>query len=830
MSDTTYTDNNTLIISSWLNDVNVAAYRAIGAGGAVPTTPAQVVTNLGVPTLLQLSDLINATNGAGLSSFVYSLAYAPSTVGFELKGKPTVVSSIAALRALPKTGNPTALPISYYAGATPDGGGGVPFSLNSGDTSSGCWFSGSVAPGPVAPAAPTLTQVASGSQGARTEFFKITYVTAAGETLASAEASIAVLANQVAVVTSPSATTGATGYYVYGSTSSGAEQRQQTSAPIAIGVNWQEPAAGLLVGGPSVPTSSTSGSILTIPAAPFNGTVITGHRLSDQGGLVAVNTYVVGQITGTGGSGTYTLNGAAQTIVSSTMVTDNGGTTIVAFDGGRWNLSVRESVTNLQFGAFLTSAAGDSTGPIQSAMNYCSQNNKILLQVGQSKITSPLNTSIFGITGVRVIGVGPGEGVSGEWVYTGTGTMMLGTGTDVKLFYCNFEKLAFTGPGNTSGVNGLNGQFFYGGLTECLVRAWGVGVQTFGSLASFKFNSFNGNGTGLWVTNWPAGSSQANASTTTIRSYGNDYTGNTNYGARWDTSTTGGGNFVSSGSHFDTYEGNGVGLYLNKTFSFVLDNPHFERSTTNSLQAVNSNPTIIHPYYSGTDGSKISITFPGAAANTAGYAQTGGFGPNIAGVNCNYLQLTTLGTNLFTMTVLDSGVVNYAGAGLDFSSVPLWFSTGGVLQNAKVTIGVTATAPAIATYRVGTTSTFTHVKFTNDTGVVGSISENGTTTAYNTTSDSRLKNISGPVTDSGKFIDALRPVEGTWKTDGSPFVGFVTDEYGKVDPSAVQGVPDMVDEEGKPVYQQMEYGSPAWCANVTAELQSLRGRLKKAGL
>lgn len=54
MSDTTFTDGTTVVDASWLNDINIAVYRAIGAGGVAPTTPAQVVANLGVVSAAQV--------------------------------------------------------------------------------------------------------------------------------------------------------------------------------------------------------------------------------------------------------------------------------------------------------------------------------------------------------------------------------------------------------------------------------------------------------------------------------------------------------------------------------------------------------------------------------------------------------------------------------------------------------------------------------------------------------------------------------------------------------------------------------------------------------
>jgi hypothetical protein len=108
---------------------------------------------------------------------------------------------------------------------------------------------------------------------------------------------------------------------------------------------------------------------------------------------------------------------------------------------------------------------------------------------------------------------------------------------------------------------------------------------------------------------------------------------------------------------------------------------------------------------------------------------------------------------------------------------------------------------------------------------VGLISHNDTVTVYGGTSDYRLKNITGAVTDSGTFIDALKPKVGTWKSDGSKFVGFIAHEFAEVSPSSVQGEKDAVDAEGNPKYQGMQASSAEVIANLVAELQSLRKRL-----
>jgi len=116
--------------------------------------------------------------------------------------------------------------------------------------------------------------------------------------------------------------------------------------------------------------------------------------------------------------------------------------------------------------------------------------------------------------------------------------------------------------------------------------------------------------------------------------------------------------------------------------------------------------------------------------------------------------------------------------------------------------------------------------FEKSTGTaVGSITHDNTNTAYNTSSDYRLKDNAQPLTGSGAFIDSLKPKTWTWKESGDKGVGFIAHEVQEVSPGSVVGEKDAVDAEGNPKYQAMEYGSAEFIANIIAELQSLRKRV-----
>ena len=116
-------------------------------------------------------------------------------------------------------------------------------------------------------------------------------------------------------------------------------------------------------------------------------------------------------------------------------------------------------------------------------------------------------------------------------------------------------------------------------------------------------------------------------------------------------------------------------------------------------------------------------------------------------------------------------------------------------------------------------------RFRRNGTLIGSISTSTTVTAYNTSSDYRLKNITGPITNSGAYIDSLNPVEGTWKADGSTFVGLLAHEAQEASRTNVAtGVKD--GEE----MQAMDYSSAEIIANLIAEVKSLRKRLADAGI
>jgi hypothetical protein len=93
-----------------------------------------------------------------------------------------------------------------------------------------------------------------------------------------------------------------------------------------------------------------------------------------------------------------------------------------------------------------------------------------------------------------------------------------------------------------------------------------------------------------------------------------------------------------------------------------------------------------------------------------------------------------------------------------------------------------------------------HVYFTSDNGTArvygGNISTNGSTTAYNTTSDYRLKESVQPLVGGLARVNALKPSVYKWKSDGSTGEGFLAHELAEIVPIAVTGEKDAVKKDG----------------------------------
>ena len=87
------------------------------------------------------------------------------------------------------------------------------------------------------------------------------------------------------------------------------------------------------------------------------------------------------------------------------------------------------------------------------------------------------------------------------------------------------------------------------------------------------------------------------------------------------------------------------------------------------------------------------------------------------------------------------------------------------------------------------------VSFYYGTNKVGSITNTSSATAYNTSSDYRLKELAIPMSGSIDRLKALKPINFAWKVDGTRTDGFLAHEAGTVVPEAVHGTKDAMKTE-----------------------------------
>jgi hypothetical protein len=158
------------------------------------------------------------------------------------------------------------------------------------------------------------------------------------------------------------------------------------------------------------------------------------------------------------------------------------------------------------------------------------------------------------------------------------------------------------------------------------------------------------------------------------------------------------------------------------------------------------------------------------------------------------------------------------------SSGNLLVGTTSASGSAQLVASASTASYALACWNNATTGNNTIVNF----GTEGTFTQRGSITynrgagliAYNVTSDYRAKEIISPVLNSGEVIDSVPVYMGKMKgaTQARPmFIAHETPDY------AHTGEKDAIDQDGNPVYQQMDASSLV--PVLWAEIQSLRKRV-----
>ena len=121
--------------------------------------------------------------------------------------------------------------------------------------------------------------------------------------------------------------------------------------------------------------------------------------------------------------------------------------------------------------------------------------------------------------------------------------------------------------------------------------------------------------------------------------------------------------------------------------------------------------------------------------------------------------------------------------------------------------------------------------FLQGTTSVGSISTTGAATAYNTSSDYRLKENIVPLTGAIGRVNQLQVHRFNFLADPNKTVdGFIAHEAQAVVPECVTGTKDEVDADGNPVYQGIDQSKlvpllTAALQEAIAEIAALKDRV-----
>ena len=127
--------------------------------------------------------------------------------------------------------------------------------------------------------------------------------------------------------------------------------------------------------------------------------------------------------------------------------------------------------------------------------------------------------------------------------------------------------------------------------------------------------------------------------------------------------------------------------------------------------------------------------------------------------------------------------------------------------------------------RTTTSGTYFGAMFKNSSdSFVGNISVSASATAYNTSSDYRLKDNVASMQGALEKVLLLKPVTYTWKIDGSDGEGFIAHELAEVCPLAVTGEKDALNEDGSIKSQSID--TSFLVATLTAAIQELDAKVK----
>ena len=179
----------------------------------------------------------------------------------------------------------------------------------------------------------------------------------------------------------------------------------------------------------------------------------------------------------------------------------------------------------------------------------------------------------------------------------------------------------------------------------------------------------------------------------------------------------------------------------------------------------------------------------------------------------------------------DSTITTFTSAAMTLdASGNLVLGTTATYNSSRLTVQGASGVGGVVTAIQNNNDSYYAINFRNSSGTsCGSISCTTSLTAFNVSSDYRLKEAVQPLTGGLTRINALKPSIYKWKVNGSTGEGFIAHELADVVPFAVTGDKDAVDADGKPAYQGVDLSKlvpilVAAIQELTARVQTLEAR------
>ena len=541
--------------------------------------------------------------------------------------------------------------------------------------------------------------------------------------------------------------------------------------------------------------------------------------------------FVTGYYTaGDGGGGQYWYDPA------DTTSADNGGALIVASDGGRWKLINIGVISVKQFGAkgdWDGTTGTDDTARIQVAVDwlYSVGGGELYFPEGTYLVTSIARNFSASIS-VNLRGAGKYATFLKKTGATTTPVINWSADTGVLSTYADFSNFSIIG--NAKAHDGIR-------LTQCArfelrnvdVGACSNAIESLGALVfSAKNCTFHDNATG-----YKCAKSANNIYANLVTFHDSQFVVNSSYAL--DLNNAAGVSFI--GCDFEKNGQTGVvatgavivrsGIAAEFGYSNVsFDKCWFEGNYGTGIQNESTgNPawflSIRDTDFFSQEAGKVMVL-----ASLALSVLLDNFVSPTAGDNINLAcGRSDIRGGLIT-TITDTSTKQYRkNVATSGASQPLT-ATGGanggltMLDNGNLLVGPTAAiSGASATLQVsqkGNTyssivqadgSGGTNILFsTVNNGGVGSITTTSTTTAYNTSSDYRLKQNIRPITDAWERMRMYRPCAYEFIAEPTVTVrGFIAHEFADACPTGATGkkdemqTVDVLDEEGNIVGQKM---------------------------